>query len=1070
MSEANFSHYIIDNEILLNSLMRYEKEVDTDYVSYDLETDSEIEKLAKIWGIGLAFSEKKAFYIAWRNKDGSKVWSDELEVKIISWLKQTLTSRKVIGHNIIYDVLVTENNFGFVLDSHIYADTILMKHTLDEEKPFALKEIAPRILGSWATNAQDDLKQNVLDNGGRWNESNKDMYLADTKILGKYCCWDVILTLMLFLNFSEKLKKEELEDLFYKDEVMPLYKEVTINMKRKGFKIDLEHFENLKKELKLEVDRIESEIFTDISALVLSFEQEQLDKKYPVKNGGNFPKAFADNYGIPLPKTKDGKITLAKKALEAQRATSSDTNTLAFYDFCLKTIGAPTWVTEGRLEVQRKMYFEHHPEKNQIFNLSSPDHIGYLIYKCLNIKPYKFTENGKPSTDKEVMDELIETYSDREPWLAKLSDYRKLGKLLSTYVDGILDRQIGSYIYTSMLQFGTTSGRYASRNPNCLSLDTQILTKRGWKNYDQLDSNTDIAAYSGKEVVWEKYNNYYLSGNEDKEMVSVKNQHFNMRLTDNHRIVYFDRKNKDKLHIKSAKEFPKDAKIYHGAYTKSDDIGFFKPWLQFLVACQADSEIRRDSSKIRFIFKKERKYKRLMEILSNLKYHVEDKSDPTKINRPYEILISGAKQAVIGCIGYEKEFPNHWVSMGDTERDILLNEIFEWDGLSTRKNNYSSNNESNVDFIQSLCVLHGWRAHKRTYRSLSSKVDNYQLDITKRNYSFTANCEVFTRTSTEKVWCVSVPSGMMVVRRGSDTFITGNCQNLPRIKDEDSKLSPLVLKYANSIKKGFVAPKGYKVVNADYAQLEAICFAHMSGDEGLRDVFRNGEDLYSKVGIAAFNIIGCSAVKKDHNYLKNIHPVIRQNAKELTLAIAYGAEAGQVSKITGKSYSESQEIIDNYLNGFPNLKKYMNRCNYLAKTTGIAKTELGRIRHLKEARSIYILFGEKILDSRWAKNNSHGDTRYKLRSLLNNAKNFPIQGLAAHLVNRAMLEVSRRFKKEDIDGWIGLTVHDEITCVVIESQADQAAKILQDCMENTTKLSIPLSAIPIIADNIADAK
>lgn len=762
MTQPQFSHFMITDEKLFNSLVRYEKEVDSDLASYDLETDSKIEKLATVYGIGICFSEPKAFYIPWKSKEGKLLWSDQQQKMIIDWLKNILTKRKLIGHNIIYDVLVTEYQFGFVLDNYIHADTILMKHTLDEEKPFGLKDIAPKILGAWATKAQEKLQQNVIANGGRWTEDQKDMHLADTDVLGEYCCWDTMLTLMLYLNFSDKLVSEGLEKFFYEEEVMPLYKEVTINMKRKGFRVDLPHFEDLKRELRLEIDRIELEIFTDISGLVSAFEQDLLDNKYPVKPAGNFPKAFAEVYNIPLPKTKDNKTTLAKKALEAQRVLSQDTATLAFYDYCLKTIDAPTWVTEGRFEVQKKMYFDHFPEKNQIFNLSSSDHIGYLIYKCLNIKPFKFTEGGKPSTDKEVMDDLIETYSTQEPWLAKLNDYRKLGKLLSTYVDGILDRQIDGFIFTSMLQFGTTSGRYASKSPNL--------------------------------------------------------------------------------------------------------------------------------------------------------------------------------------------------------------------------------------------------------------------------------------------------------------------QNQPRIKDEDSKLSPLVLKYTNTIKKGFIAPKGYKVVNADYSQLEAMCFAHMSGDKNLQNVFKNGEDLYSKVGIEAFQIVGATAGKKDATCLKTIFPTIRQNAKELTLAIAYGAEAGQVSRITGKSYSESQAIVDNYLNGFPNLRKYMNRCNYLAKTTGISKSELGRVRHLKEARSIHILFGDKILDAKWAKANSHGDNRYRFRSLLNNAKNFPIQSLAASIVNRAMVTTTKEFKRLGLDAWVALQVHDEITCIAREDQAKQAADVLQRCMEQTTKISVDLIAIPMIADSWAEAK
>lgn len=760
--QPEFTHYIINDEKLFNSLVRYEKEVETDLVSYDLETNSAVERLALIYGIGLAFSEKKAFYIPWRNKDGSDVWTPEQQITIRNWLKDILTKRKVIGHNVIYDVLVTDYNFNFALDEHIYADTILMKHTLDEEKPFALKEIAPQILGPWATKAQEQLRDNVIANGGKWTEDQKDMYLADTNILGEYCCWDVLLTLMLFNHFNDKLKKEQLDKFFYEDEVMPLYKEVTINMKRRGFQIDLEYFKALKIELDQEIDRLENEIYTDIAPLVQTFEQELLDKKHPVKAGGNFPKVFAETYGIPLPVTKDGKITLAKKALDKQMENCTDLNALSFYTYCMEKLDPPKWIMEARKEVQKKLYFESNPEKNQIFNLSSGDHIGHLLFKCLGITPSKFTDAGKPSTDKEVLDELIEQYQAKEPWLSKLYDFRKLGKLQSTYVEGIIDRQVNGFIYTSMLQFGTTSGRYASQNPNL--------------------------------------------------------------------------------------------------------------------------------------------------------------------------------------------------------------------------------------------------------------------------------------------------------------------QNQPRIQKEDSDLSELVLKYTNSIKKGFVAGRGYKVVNADYASLEPRCFAHMSGDTKLQNVFSTGEDLYSLVGIETFDLQGVSANKKAANYLGDVMPEMRQKAKEFVLMVPYGAEEAQVSRKMGVSWQEAGEIINGYLNKFPNLRKYMNKCNYMAKNFGHVKTELGRVRHLKEARSIYILYGEKILDPRWAKQNNQKDNRSRLRNLLNNAKNFPIQGLAAHIVNRAMIAVSREFRKAGLDAWVALQVHDEITCIAREDQAQLAADILKKCMEETTKITVPLSAEPKIADNWKDAK
>ena len=761
---VNFEHFIVNTWDLFQSLIRYEQAVNSDIVCYDLETNSEIELKATIWGIGLCWTELKAFYIPMKNKAGEAIWTLEQEKEIITWLEKSLKTKKLIGHNIIYDVLVTEYNYNFVLDEFVHADTILMKHCLIEDRPFGLKEISISILGNWASLGQEKLEENVKANGGRFTKDHKDMYLADTEILGEYCCFDVILTLLLYKHFLPLIEKEGLSDLFFLDEIMPLYKEVTINMKRKGFPIDVSHFQTLKKDLEVEINTLENEIHNEIKHHVDSFEQTLLDDNYPVKFTGNFPKFFAEEYAIALPVTKDGKLTLAKKAVEAQKATSSNVKSTEFYDYLLNkdVANTPVWIKEGRRPVQEAMYFSTHPEKTKIFNLSSGDHVGHLLYNCLGITPFKFTDSKKPSTDKEVMDELIEQYKATEPWMSKLSDYRKLSKLLSTYVDGILDRQINGKIHTSMLMFGTTSGRFSSTNPNL--------------------------------------------------------------------------------------------------------------------------------------------------------------------------------------------------------------------------------------------------------------------------------------------------------------------QNLPRLKEDDSGISELVLKYANQIKKGFIAGNGNKIVNADYSSLEPICFAHCSGDQKLKDVFIKGYDLYSVVGIETFELHGVSADKKATNYLKNIMPEMRQKAKEFCLSVPYGAGAGQIANKLNIGYKEAQNVIDNYLNKFPGLKTYMNRCDYSAKKNGMVKTEFGRIRHLKEARSIHTLFGDKVLDARWAKANGHTDTRYRLKNLLNNAKNMPIQGLAAHLVNRSLIAVTRAFKKNNIDGYVGLSIHDENCCIVREDQSIQAAKLLQYCMEETTKISIPLSAVPMIADNLADAK
>jgi DNA polymerase-1 len=240
-----------------------------------------------------------------------------------------------------------------------------------------------------------------------------------------------------------------------------------------------------------------------------------------------------------------------------------------------------------------------------------------------------------------------------------------------------------------------------------------------------------------------------------------------------------------------------------------------------------------------------------------------------------------------------------------------------------------------------------------------------------------------------------------------------NLQNIPRLKEDDAGLSPLVLHYTNAIKRGFIAPPGYRIVNADYSALEPRCFADASGDELLREVFRKGEDLYSSIAISAFGITDASADPKAPNYLKIKYPELRQKAKVFALAVVYGAEANRIAQALEIDYVTADQIIESYLDAYPNLRKYMEDCDYHATTKGFVKSPFGRIRHLPQAKEIYSKFGAKLLHNRkWVKAQGLDDTRYKLKNALNNSKNFPIQSTASSVVNRAMIATYRRFRED----------------------------------------------------------
>ena len=171
----------------------------------------------------------------------------------------------------------------------------------------------------------------------------------------------------------------------------------------------------------------------------------------------------------------------------------------------------------------------------------------------------------------------------------------------------------------------------------------------------------------------------------------------------------------------------------------------------------------------------------------------------------------------------------------------------------------------------------------------------------------------------------------------------------------------------------------------------------------------------------------------------------------------------------GCSRTEASKIINGYLNTYPNLKKYMNQCEFSAKTTGQIKTSFGRIRHLDNIKTLYRLHGDDLLDYRWANSRGLKKERRNFKTGLNNAKNFRIQGLAAHIINRSMIALAKELKNRNLEAYIALMIHDQVVCIVKEEHSELVKNIMQDKMENTIKLSIPLTAEPKIAINLAES-
>ena len=172
---------------------------------------------------------------------------------------------------------------------------------------------------------------------------------------------------------------------------------------------------------------------------------------------------------------------------------------------------------------------------------------------------------------------------------------------------------------------------------------------------------------------------------------------------------------------------------------------------------------------------------------------------------------------------------------------------------------------------------------------------------------------------------------------------------------------------------------------------------------------------------------------------------------------------------------QAQVLVDGYLNGFPALKEWMDRSKYDAQNLGYVKTQVGRIRHLDKVKKIHDTLGEAITDWQVRQLLIKQYGKDKVTKLyrdyvngINNARNVQIQGLSASIVNRAAIAINRRLKDLGINGWVCAQIHDQIITEVPAKDAEICAKIVQDCMENTTKISIDLKAPPAIAYNWKD--
>ena len=379
--------------------------------------------------------------------------------------------------------------------------------------------------------------------------------------------------------------------------------------------------------------------------------------------------------------------------------------------------------------------------------------------------------------------------------------------------------------------------------------------------------------------------------------------------------------------------------------------------------------------------------------------------------------------------------------------------VFKYMGIKAKSRTRKGQEQFDMTMLEELAKTYTWAENLRIYNKLlkikSTYVDRFR-----------------DRNEDGRYYFYFKQNGTVSGRYGSDA------QQLPKPLEEGED-APIIMKYVNIVRAFLIAGKGRKVIDSDYESLEPHCFASVTGDKKLQEIFDNGWDFYSYVAIQTEKLEGVSADKKADNYLKKLDPVKRNKAKAYSLGVAYGMEAYALKMTLGVDQKTAEELIKGYLDGFPGLKAWRENSRLQVKDHGFIKNYVGRIRHIPKVKRIYEKFGDRIMDWRFRSQLSEQygkDQVLKVyrdyRNGLNNCLNFQLQSLAASVVNRAALKINRKAKELGIDAIVQAQVHDQLIINIKEEEAERFAPYVQDIMENTTKLpGVTLKAPPEIADN-----
>ena len=405
---------------------------------------------------------------------------------------------------------------------------------------------------------------------------------------------------------------------------------------------------------------------------------------------------------------------------------------------------------------------------------------------------------------------------------------------------------------------------------------------------------------------------------------------------------------------------------------------------------------------------------------------VSPKMEEKLVNMDMDGLFYHVEMPLVEVLGY-MEFEGVMV---DKDKLIELGEEFKISIDKLEKDIYNlAGEEFNINSPKQLGVI------------LFEKLELPVIKKTKTGYS--TNAEVLEQLSDKHEIIDKITEYRQIVKLKS-TYVDGliniinpisnrihssfnqTITTTGRISSTEPNLQniPVRLELGRNIRKVFIADKGFKLVDADYSQIELRVLAHMSQDEHMIDAFNHNVDIHTKTASQVFGID-----------INNVTSEQRSAAKAVNFGIVYGISDFGLAKNLHIPVKEAKNYIDSYLNTYEDIKSYMDNTIEEAKEDGYVKTILNRRRYIPEIKSSNTIL--KNLGKRLA-------------------MNAPIQGSAADIIKIAMVNVYKKLEEKGLKSKLVLQVHDELIIECVEAELEEVSKIVKDEMEHAVSMDVNL--------------